>query len=180
MSSSHGKGDILIHAWKHSYTILQLMFFSPSPFVVTMPSTGSSDAHHAQPAGALKSVLRRRCTTWQTATRGQYLGCWIENIFVRAFLLPWKLHRFSSVEEAHNLPPLHHLLLERYLGEGEVEKRKGSGDKQWRDAGKLSGRQCRHEATLLINGIGSVCLECRLGRYVEYVWSTPLQNTHTI
>lgn len=73
------KRNILIHAWKHSYTILQLPP-PPFPFVVTMPPTDSSNTHPAL-ASAFKSVHLRRCTSWQTDSRGRYLRRCIECIF---------------------------------------------------------------------------------------------------
>lgn len=55
-------------------------YFFSFPFVVTMPRTDSSNTHPAL-ASAFKSVYLRRCTGWQTDSRGRYLRCCIEYIF---------------------------------------------------------------------------------------------------
>lgn len=55
-------------------------YFFSFPFVVTMPRTDSSNTHPAL-ASAFKSAYLRRCTGWQTDSRGRYLRCCIEYIF---------------------------------------------------------------------------------------------------
>lgn len=90
LSKSWKMNELLTRYRQHSNPCMKVLlhhfaarffFLSLSLFVVTMLPAGSSNTHPAQPASAFKSVHWRRCTGWQTDSRGQYLGCCIEYIF---------------------------------------------------------------------------------------------------
>lgn len=113
MSSSHAKRR---HSQPCMKALLHHFAAHNSPlFVATMPWTDSSNMHPAL-ASDFKLVHLRRCTSWQTDSRGRYLRCCIEYIFGSSLPVTVEtVHRFSSIREANRSPPLHFLLVYCFL-----------------------------------------------------------------